>query len=120
MWRRAQAASSGVARRHRPCSAVAEKAGASLPDGLEKTGAALVWKRQGRVIRGAWAVDLKQVAWMRARAGNGSGAGGARIRADGAEQPRASRCLGASAAVNKNRLFAHGPYDISLNLFGGS
>ena len=47
--------------------AVVEEAGASLPDGLEDTGAASVWKRQGGVIRAAWTADLKRAIRIRAR-----------------------------------------------------
>jgi hypothetical protein len=56
---KAQAAADGVGRRHRLRSVVVEEAGVSLPGGLEETGVVSVWKRQGRVIRAAWATDLK-------------------------------------------------------------
>jgi hypothetical protein len=45
-----------------------------------------VWKRWGRVIRAAWAADLKRAVRMRAR--EMELAGGVRIRADGMEHPR--------------------------------
>jgi hypothetical protein len=38
----AQAATSGVGRRHKPCDAVVEEAGVRLPGGLEETYAAPV------------------------------------------------------------------------------
>ena len=63
----AQVTTGGVGRRHRPRGAVVEEAGASLPGGMEETGVAPVWKRQGRVIRAPWAVDLKWAVQMRAR-----------------------------------------------------
>jgi hypothetical protein len=44
-----------VGRRHRPRSAVAKEARASLSGGLKETDAAPVWKRQEQVIRAAWA-----------------------------------------------------------------
>ena len=63
----AQATASDVGRRHRPHGAAVEEAGASLPDGLEETGAAPMWKREGQVIRAAWATNLKRAVQMRAR-----------------------------------------------------
>ena len=55
-----------MGRRHKPHGAVVEEAGASLPGGLEETGITPEWKRWGRVIRAAWAADLKRVVRMRA------------------------------------------------------
>jgi hypothetical protein len=62
-----QACRRGMGRRHRPRGAVVEETGASLPSGLEKTAAEPMWKRRGRVIRWAWAADLKRAVRMRAR-----------------------------------------------------
>ena len=49
------------------CGNVLEEVGASLPGSLEETGTVPVWKRCGRVIRAAWAADLKWAVRMRAR-----------------------------------------------------
>jgi hypothetical protein len=62
-----QAATTDAWRRRRPRGAIVEEVGASLPGGLEEMCAILVWKRWGRVIRAARAVDLKWVVRMRAR-----------------------------------------------------
>jgi hypothetical protein len=43
----AQAADGYVGRRHRPCGAVVEEVGTSLPGVLEEMDAAPVWKRRG-------------------------------------------------------------------------
>jgi hypothetical protein len=59
----AQAAAGGVGRRHKPCSAAVEEAGASLPGrdvrcvGVEETGAS---------HRAAWAADLRRAVRMTA------------------------------------------------------
>jgi hypothetical protein len=45
--------------------AVVKEAGESLPGSLEEMDAVPVWKRQGRVIRAAWAADLKRAVRMR-------------------------------------------------------
>ncbi|CAD6254156.1 unnamed protein product [Miscanthus lutarioriparius] len=60
----AQGATGGVGRRHRPHGAAVEEVGASLLDGPEEMVAASVWKRRGRVIRAAWAADLKRTVRM--------------------------------------------------------
>jgi hypothetical protein len=56
----AQAAAVSVGREHRPRSAIVEEVGTSLLCSLEETGTTPVWKRQGRVIRAAWAAGLKR------------------------------------------------------------
>jgi hypothetical protein len=81
---------------HRACSAIVEEAGASLPDGLEETSIAPVWKRRERVIREVWTADVNQAVRMRAREMELARA--ARIRANGAEQPQTSGCPSASSA----------------------
>jgi len=65
----AQAIADGVGRRHRQRSAIAEEAGASHPSSVGSG---------------------SEVCNLDASVGNGAGAGDARIRVDGAEQPRAS------------------------------
>jgi hypothetical protein len=83
----AQAATGGVGRRHRPCGAIVEKAGASLPGDLEETGTASVWNNVG-VSHPSSVGSRSEAGGSDVSARNRAGAGDARIRADGTEQPR--------------------------------
>ena len=71
-----------MGRRHRPRGVVVKESGASLPGWLEET-----WRRAG--VEEAETSHSSSVG-SDASVGNGAGAGGTRIQADGAEQLRAS------------------------------